>query len=118
MNLHLRHSLAWRMIGPIPFTVIAAIVAVWFLVPRMIPNTRMTPEQSPLPVTMFLDVSAVLAKQDMTIALYSKFPFPNRDSRVLRALPTPGGRRASCPASRRTGGAIAQCAGAMSDSWT
>jgi methyl-accepting chemotaxis protein len=46
----------------------------------------MTPEQSPLPVTMFLDVSAVLAKQDMTIALYSKFPFPNRDSRVLDAF--------------------------------
>ena len=36
MNVQLRHSLAWQMIGPIPLTVIAAIAAIWLLVPRMI----------------------------------------------------------------------------------
>jgi low affinity Fe/Cu permease len=36
MNLQLRHSLVWQMIGPIPLMVIAAIAAAWFIVPRMI----------------------------------------------------------------------------------
>ena len=36
MNLQLRHSLKWQMIGPIPLMVIAAIAAVWLTVPRMI----------------------------------------------------------------------------------
>ena len=36
MNLQLRHSLAWQMIGPIPLMVIAAIAAIWFIVPRKI----------------------------------------------------------------------------------
>jgi signal transduction histidine kinase len=36
MNLHLRHSLAWQMIGPIPIMVIAAIALVWLVVPRMV----------------------------------------------------------------------------------
>jgi signal transduction histidine kinase len=36
MNVLLRHSLAWQMIGPIPLAVIAAIAAIWLLVPRMI----------------------------------------------------------------------------------
>ena len=36
MNFQLRHSLVWQMIGPIPLMVIAAIAAVWFIVPRMI----------------------------------------------------------------------------------
>lgn len=36
MNMQLRHSLAWQMIGPIPLTVSVAIAAVWLLVPRMI----------------------------------------------------------------------------------
>ena len=35
MNVQLRHSLAWQMVGPIPLTVIAAIAVIWFLVPRM-----------------------------------------------------------------------------------
>ena len=36
MNALLRHSLAWQMIAPIPLAVIAAIAAIWLLVPRMI----------------------------------------------------------------------------------
>ena len=36
MDLHLRHSLAWQMIGPIPIMVIAAIALVWLVVPRMV----------------------------------------------------------------------------------
>jgi signal transduction histidine kinase len=32
----LRHSLVWRMIVPIPLTVIATVVATWLLVPRII----------------------------------------------------------------------------------
>src|SRR5262245_4121794 len=36
MNLQLRHSLKWQMIGPIPLMVIAATAAVWFMVPRKV----------------------------------------------------------------------------------
>ena len=37
----------------------------------------------PLPATMIHDLSALLSKQDMTINLYSMFPFPNRKDRQL-----------------------------------
>ena len=36
MNLQLRHSLKWQMIGPIPLMLIAATAAVWFMVPRKV----------------------------------------------------------------------------------
>jgi signal transduction histidine kinase len=36
MNAQLPHSLGWRLIAPILFAVIATIVAIWLLVPRMI----------------------------------------------------------------------------------
>src|SRR5262249_16394516 len=36
MNSQLRHSLKWQMIVPIPLMVIAAIAAVWFMVPRKV----------------------------------------------------------------------------------
>ena len=36
MDLHLRHSLAWQMIGPIPIMVIATIALVWLVIPRMV----------------------------------------------------------------------------------
>ena len=37
----------------------------------------------PLPATFIHDVSALLAKKDMTVDLYSAFPFPNRQERKL-----------------------------------
>src|SRR5262245_65062211 len=37
----------------------------------------------PLPVTMILDLSTMLEKQNTAIGLYSKFPFPNRANRSL-----------------------------------
>ena len=37
----------------------------------------------PLPATMILDLSAMLAKQNTAISLYSTFPFPNRENRPL-----------------------------------
>ena len=37
----------------------------------------------PLPATMIHDVSALLADQDVTLSLYSAYPFPNRASREL-----------------------------------
>ena len=126
MNLQLRHSLAWQMIGPIPLMVIAAIVAIWFIVPRKIADNatdqavlagrsiatqfktlreyytenvvdKIVTEGTfkvlsdhkgdakaiPLPATMILDLSAMLAKQNTAISLYSKFPFPNRENRPL-----------------------------------
>src|SRR5215510_14674516 len=126
MNLQLRHSLKWQMIGPIPLMVIAAIAAVWLTVPRMIADnatnqavlagrtiatqfktlreyytesvvdkviTGGTFKASsdhkgdanaiPLPVTMILDLSTMLEKQNTAIGLYSKFPFPNRENRLL-----------------------------------
>jgi signal transduction histidine kinase len=36
MNVQLPHGLGWRLIAPILFGVIATIVAIWLLVPRMI----------------------------------------------------------------------------------
>src|SRR5262245_65702377 len=42
MNLQLRHSLKWQMIGPIPLMVIAAIAAVWLLDPRKIAESATT----------------------------------------------------------------------------
>src|SRR5262245_42290263 len=36
MRVQPRHSLAWRMILPIPIAVMVAIAAIWLLVPRMI----------------------------------------------------------------------------------
>jgi methyl-accepting chemotaxis protein len=129
MNLQLRHSLKWQMIGPIPLMVIAAIAAVWLTVPRMIADnatnqavlagrtiatqfktlreyytesvvdkviTGGTFKASsdhkgdanaiPLPVTMILDLSTMLEKQNTAISLYSKFPFPNRANRRLDAF--------------------------------
>ncbi len=129
MNVHLQHSLAWRMIVPIPLAVLAAIAAIWLLVPPMIEgnaidqaaraslNTaaqfktireyytdnvvdrivtdgkfKATSDYKgdaraiPLPVTMVHDLSDLLTKQDMTINLYSKFPFPNRGNRQLDAF--------------------------------
>src|SRR5262245_46399973 len=129
MDLQLRHSLAWRMIGPIPLIVIIAIAAAWLVIPRMIADNAT--EQAlltgrsiatqfktireyysenvvdkivvdgrfkaaadhkgdakaiPLPVTMVLDLSALLSKKDTAINLYSMFPFPDRADRRLDAF--------------------------------
>lgn len=126
MNLQPRHGLAWQMIGPIPLMVIAAIVAVWFIVPRKVADSatdqavlagrsiatqfktlreyytenvvdkilnegtfkvssdhKGDAKAIPLPATMILDLSAMLAKQNTAISLYSAFPFPNRENRPL-----------------------------------
>ena len=40
----------------------------------------------PLPATMIHDLSALLAKQDTAINLYSQYPFPNRKNRPLDAF--------------------------------
>jgi methyl-accepting chemotaxis protein len=120
MNLQLRHSLKWQMIGPIPLMLIAATAAVWFMVPRKVAESatdqavlagrsiatqfktlreyytenvvdkilsdgtfRASSDHKgdakaiPLPATMILDLSTMLAKQNTAISLYSKFPFPN-----------------------------------------
>src|SRR5262245_30838548 len=121
MKLQLRRSLKWQMIGPIPLMVIAAVAAIWFIVPRKIADNatdkavlagrtiaaqfktlreyytenvvdkivsegtfkalsdhKGDAKSIPLPATMILDLSAMLAKQQTAISLYSKFPFPNR----------------------------------------
>src|SRR5215468_510893 len=126
MNLQLRQSLKWQMIGPIPLMVIAAIGAAWFMVPRKVAESasdqavlagrsiatqfktlreyytenvvdkilsegtfRASSDHKndaraiPLPATMILDLSATLEKQNTAISLYSKFPFPNRENRLL-----------------------------------
>jgi signal transduction histidine kinase len=126
MNSQQRHSLKWQMIGPIPLMVIAAVAAIWFIVPRKIADNatdqavlagrtiaaqfktlreyytenvvdkilsegtfRVSSHHKgdakaiPLPATMILDLSAMLAKQNTAISLYSKFPFPNRQDRLL-----------------------------------
>jgi methyl-accepting chemotaxis protein len=40
----------------------------------------------PLPATLIQDLSDLLAKNDTTISLYSKYPFPNRRERKLDAF--------------------------------
>src|SRR5512132_3968957 len=129
MNLQLRHSLKWQMIGPIPLMVIAATAAVWFMVPckvaesatdqavlagrsiatqfktlreyytenvvdkiltdgtfRASSDHKGDAKAIPLPATMILDLSTMLAKQNTAISLYSKFPFPNRTNQPLDAF--------------------------------
>lgn len=41
------------------------------------------PDAIPLPATMILDLSELLAKQNTSIKLYSRYPFPNRANRRL-----------------------------------
>src|SRR5262245_24231711 len=41
------------------------------------------PKAIPVPATLMHDMSAVLANNDTTISLYSKYPFPNRAGRQL-----------------------------------
>ena len=43
-------------------------------------------KQVPLPATMIHDLSALLAKNDTTVNLYSRYPFPNRANRQLDAF--------------------------------
>jgi methyl-accepting chemotaxis protein len=40
----------------------------------------------PLPATMIHDLSELLSKNDTTVSLYSKYPWPNRKSRTLDAF--------------------------------
>ena len=44
----------------------------------------------PLPATFIHDISALLAKKDMTVNLYSGFPFPVRKDRKLDEFPAAG----------------------------
>ena len=44
------------------------------------------PNAIPLPATMILDLSNLLAKRDITIKLYSNYPFPDRADRRLDAF--------------------------------
>jgi methyl-accepting chemotaxis protein len=123
------HSLAWRLLLPVPLALVVAIAAIWFVIPRMIASSatdeaihasqqiasqfktirayytdnvvgKVTKEgvlkpsfdhktnakAIPLPATFIQDLSELLAKQDTTIALYSKYPFPNRRDRQLDAF--------------------------------
>ena len=47
---------------------------------------RSNDKQVPLPATMIHDLSALLAKNDTTVNLYSRYPFPNRANRQLDAF--------------------------------
>ena len=47
------------------------------------PDHKADDNAIPLPATMIHDLSALLANQDTTISLYSKYPFPNRKDRRL-----------------------------------
>ena len=44
------------------------------------------PKAIPLPATMIHDLSELLSKNDTTVGLYSKYPFPNRKDRTLDAF--------------------------------
>src|SRR5262245_5931335 len=123
-----RRSLAWRLVLPVPLALVAAIAAVWVVVPRMIADNateeavlvsgriatqiktmrtyytenvvnkalkegmktsidhRMDPKAIPVPATMIHDLGELLSKQDLTVGLYSKYPFANRRNRQLDAF--------------------------------
>ena len=46
-------------------------------------NHKTESDGIPLPATLIHDIGALLQDQDMTMSLYSAFPFPNRADRVL-----------------------------------
>ncbi len=124
-----RDSLMWRLVLPLPLTLIAAIVLTGIAIPRLIhknildesiiegrqiaeqfqvirnyytervvakvvgeghmavTSDHMTnPNAIPLPATMILDLSDLLADKNMTMKLYSKYPFPSRKDRRLDAF--------------------------------
>ena len=46
-------------------------------------NHASEPDTVPLPATLIHDLSALLSKEDTTVSLYSAYPFPLRNERVL-----------------------------------
>jgi len=126
INIKWYHSMAWRLILPVPILMVVAIIAIALIVPRVIADNarreavrtgQQTAEQFkiirkyytnnvikkvvksgvlkpsfnhkseangvPLPATFIHDLSALMAKRDTTLNLYSKFPFPVRKDRKL-----------------------------------
>jgi methyl-accepting chemotaxis protein len=123
-----RRSLAWRLVLPVPLALVAAIAAIWIVVPRVIAGNateeavlasgriatqlktmrtyytenvvnkalkegmktsidhKLDPKAIPVPATMIHDLGELLSKQDVTVGLYSKYPFANRRNRQLDAF--------------------------------
>ena len=124
-----RKSLVWRLVLPVPLTLIIAIAFTWVAIPRMIKQSVMdqaigegrqiaeqfqtirsyytdrvvakvvghgamratadhmtNPDAIPLPATMIQDLSGLLRRKDITLSLYSRYPFPNRRNRRLDAF--------------------------------
>ena len=119
-------KISYKLILPIPIAMIIAVVAIGFIVPRIIesnaeaeaiqvgqgiakqfktirgyytknvikkvvksgaikPSFSHKDEEGsiPLPATFIHDVSKLLSQSDLTVNLYSKFPFPIRKDRKL-----------------------------------
>ncbi len=126
INIKWYHSMAWRLIMPVPILMIVAIIAIALIVPRIVADNarreavrtgQQTAEQFkiirkyytnnvikkvvksgvlkpsfnhkseangvPLPATFIHDLSALMAKRDTTLNLYSQYPFPVRKDRKL-----------------------------------
>ncbi len=120
------HSLAWRLILPVPILMFLAVIAIALIVPRIVAenasneailagqqtagqfklirkyysnnvirkvvksgvlkpsfNHKTEANGVPLPATFIHDLSALMAKSDTTLNLYSKFPFSSRKDRKL-----------------------------------
>jgi len=128
-NIKWFHSMAWRLILPVPVLMVIVIAAIAIIVPKIVADNarreaisagQQTAEQFkiirkyytnnvirkvvksgvlkpslnhkteangvPLPATFIHDLSALMAKRDTTLNLYSNFPFPIRKERKLDAF--------------------------------
>ena len=121
-----RNSLAWRILLPVPLTLLVVVGVIWatlpalmekkaahdtflsnqqvaaqfktirgyyteFVVNKLIPaglakashDHKGNAGTIPLPATLMHDLSALLADNETSISLYSKYPFPGRKDRKL-----------------------------------
>ncbi len=74
-------SIVWTLVLPVPVMAVIAIIAVWFFVPRMLADTAR--ENAVRSATQTVSQFKTLPGYYTTNALYSAFPFPVRNDRVL-----------------------------------
>ena len=126
-----RNSLAWRILLPVPLTLLAVVGVIWwtlpalmeskaahdafisnqqvaqqfktfrsyyseFVVNKLVPSGlakashdhKGVPGTIPFPATLMLDLSTMLADNDTSIGMYSKYPFAGRKDRKLDEFQT------------------------------
>src|SRR5882757_2407781 len=120
------NSIAWRIILPVPITLLIVVGVIWATLPQLMESTAahdafLANQQVaaqfktirgyysefvvnkalqtgavkashdhkgqagtiPIPATMMLDISGLMANSDTSLSFYSKYPFPGRKDRKL-----------------------------------